>query len=401
MLQGVLSTRTLSLRAASERDRQGQEARDMVRFKMEQLQREEKKKTEREERSKQDCEILFSTVPVDDIDFSEDSSEDNNGDDGQETDSDWEDVEEEVTEDNTSNYNLRSLKYFSMECDRYGVSDRAGAKIGNGLLKDLGIVKRGCTAKLICPSKLRRERRKWGKLLGEEKDAVKLPQGLYTDGKKVPTLVRVTTVTKVQVPGGKGRAAYRTVSSTSNKMVVEDHFPVVAEPSGQYITHVTPVDGTGLALAQELVPVIREKDTVIRVMGMDGCPTNTGIHNGAIRLVEVMLGDVVQHAICGLHLNELVFWHILSETDGVTKGPESLSGPVGSTLHHDIWTEPVVSYSAIPGKVTALPEEVITDLSRDQLLAYRYAIAIQTGMCLFYTKSQLKYTFKHFRCYAR
>ena len=36
VLQGVLSTRTLSLRAASERDRQGQEARDMVRFKMEQ-----------------------------------------------------------------------------------------------------------------------------------------------------------------------------------------------------------------------------------------------------------------------------------------------------------------------------------------------------------------------------
>jgi hypothetical protein len=54
---------------------------------------------------------------------------------------------------------------------------------------------------------------------------------------------------------------------------------------------------------------------------MDGCSVNTGVHNGAIRQVEVMLQDVVQHAICVLHLNELLLWPILSETDGVTKGP--------------------------------------------------------------------------------
>ena len=73
--------------------------------------------------------------------------------------------------------------------------------------------------------------------------------------------------------------------------------------------------------------------------GMDGCSVNTDIHNGAIQLVEVFLGHVVQHLICGLHLVELIFWHILAETDGVTKGPDSLRGPVGSTLHQDIWTE--------------------------------------------------------------
>ena len=126
-----------------------------------------------------------------------------------------------------------SLKHLSMACDRYLVSDRAGAMLANGLLKDLGIVKKGCTAKLICPSKLRRQREKWGKVLMKEKRAEKLPQGLYTDGKRVPTLVRETTVTKVQVQGGRGRSAYRTVSSTSNNIVVQDHYPVVAEPNGQ------------------------------------------------------------------------------------------------------------------------------------------------------------------------
>ena len=35
--------------------------------------------------------------------------------------------------------------------------------------------------------------------------------------------------------------------------------------------------------------------------------------------------------------------------------------------------------SPIDGKVEDLPDEVISDLSRDQLLAYKYAKAIQTG----------------------
>ena len=59
---------------------------------------------------------------------------------------------------------------------------------------------------------------------------------------------------------------------------------------------------------------------------MDGCSVNTVIHAGAIRLTELLTGNVVQHAICGLHLIELTFWHIMSKVDGVTKGPESLSG---------------------------------------------------------------------------
>ena len=125
-----------------------------------------------------------------------------------------------------------------------------------------------------------------------------------------------------------------------------------------------------------------------RVVGMDGCSVNVGIHNGAIRLLEVMLGDVVQHAICGLHLMELVLWHILSKVDGVTKGPDSLSGPVGSTLHKDVWKEPVVLFVPISGKVEELPTEIVKDLSRDQNLVYRYSWAIQTGKLLYYIMTQ-------------
>ena len=113
---------------------------------------------------------------------------------------------------------------------------------------------------------------------------------------------------------------------------------------------------------------------------MDGCAVNTGIHNGALRLAEVKLGQSVQHVICGLHLVELLFWHILSEVDGVTKGPDSFSGPVGSTITHNIWEEPVVAFLPISGEVSELPDAVVKDLSRDQKLGYRYAHAIQSGV---------------------
>ena len=92
------------------------------------------------------------------------------------------------------------------------------------------------------------------------------------------------------------------------------------------------------------------------------------------------MGDVVQHVIRGFDLVELIFWNILAETDGVTKGPNSLSGPVGSTLHQDISTEPFVVFKPLPGKVQDLAEEVVKYLSRYQVLAYKYATAIQTGI---------------------
>ena len=79
-------------------------------------------------------------------------------------------------------------------------------------------------------------------------------------------------------------------------------------------------------------------------------------------------------------MNELLWWHILCETDGVTKGPDSMRDPVGSTLTEDIWLEDVVAFQAIPGKVPVLPDAVVDDLSQDQQLAYRYAHAIQSGI---------------------
>lgn len=156
-----------------------------------------------------------------------------------------------------------------------------------------------------------------------------LPHGIYTNGKRVQTLVRAVRETKVAVAGGRGRGATRVVKTTSNQVEVQEHLPVVALPcdeprnfTGKYVTHMTPTAGTGLALAEQLVTTIRDRDIQVKVIGMDGCAVNTGQHKGAIRLVEFLINGTVQWVICGLHLNELLWWHILSDTDGVTKGLE-------------------------------------------------------------------------------
>ena len=56
-------------------------------------------------------------------------------------------------------------------------------------------------------------------------------------------------MTRVKIPGARGRAAYKTVQTTGNKLVIDDHYPVVSEPGGHYVTHVTPPEVTGLSLA--------------------------------------------------------------------------------------------------------------------------------------------------------
>ena len=64
-------------------------------------------------------------------------------------DEDWEDEVEEDKEDGGGKYNMLRLKYFTREVDRYQWSDRGAAKVANGLLKDLGLVKKGKTEHLI------------------------------------------------------------------------------------------------------------------------------------------------------------------------------------------------------------------------------------------------------------
>ena len=137
--------------------------------------------------------------------------------------------------------------------------------------------------------------------LEKEQKNMQLPGGFYTDGKKCPTLVRDAVKTKVRIPGRRGKGSYKIVTTVSNKIEIQDHYPVISEPGGNYITHLTPREGNGKEIAAEIVSLVRERPVKLRVLGMDGCSVNCGIHRGVFRCVEIELGEPVQHVVCLLY----------------------------------------------------------------------------------------------------
>ena len=48
----------------------------------------------------------------------------------------------------------------------------------------------------------------------------------------------------------------------------------------------------------------------VKSVSSDGTVTNTGLDNGANRILEEALGMALQWLICDLHLNELLFRHL-------------------------------------------------------------------------------------------
>lgn len=109
-----------------------------------------------------------------------------------------------------------------MQADRFGVSDRAAAAIATATLIDVGMIKKNNTRLVIDRSKVRRERQKFRQSLKAEKcDVI---TSVYFDGRKDQTL------TKVKVND-------RWYSDKKS----EEHFVVLAEPGGQYLTHTTPL----------------------------------------------------------------------------------------------------------------------------------------------------------------
>ena len=316
----ILPSKTsASLRSGAEREKEEKQKRDEMLAKAVLAEEKEQRKRKIEESSAEEVELLFKKVQ---LELSDEDETNGNSVGCWDDDSEWEDLEEE-NEEEKGEYNTLKLKNFVREVDRYQVSDRAAAKLANGLMIDLGHVREGKSKLLIDPSKVRRERQKWGKRREEEHNKQDLmPEGgLYTDGKKSKTFVKDVTETKVRIKGGRGKGAYKVVQKESNKFEIQDHYPILSQPSGEYVDHVTPKVGSGKEIAAELLTVVRERNVKLRVLGMDGCGVNVGIHKGVIRCMEVELGEPIQRFICLLHHVELYFQHQFEAVDGRTLGP--------------------------------------------------------------------------------
>ena len=100
----------------------------------------------------------------------------------------------------------------------------------------------------------------------------KKPGGYWFDGKKDDTLF------------------VETDSQGKKKNIVkkEEHVSVISQPGGQYVTHLTPPGGRGVAIADDLIYFLKEFELLDKwgVIGCDSTAVNTGNKAGVIAAVE-------------------------------------------------------------------------------------------------------------------
>jgi hypothetical protein len=220
------------------------------------------------------------------------------------------------------------------ECDRYGVSDAAGAAIATAALTDYGIIKEHDRTATIDRAKMRRQGEQLRVILSQEaKSSLSSlgPKSIFFDGSKEKTIC---------------------ASSASSKgFITEEHLILTEEPHSIFLGHVSPSSGSAVNIKNTIIDFFNENqtslDNVLSIIGADGTNVNTGLNNDAIRLLELHMGHSVQWLVCMFHFNELPLRHLILHLDGMptTSGPTAFSGNIGKTLEkcHEL---PVVKFEA-------------------------------------------------------
>jgi hypothetical protein len=155
-------------------------------------------------------------------------------------------------------------------------------------------------------------------------------------------------------------------------VTIEEHYVLLVEPSGEYLTHVTPTSGKSIDISSSIISVISDQgatDTFCAT-GCDSTNVNTGSKAGVIRQIELSLGRPVNWFICMLHTNELPLRHLFTHLDGVTSGATSFTGPIGKALQ-TCESKPIVQFQPIicRDSMPILDEEVLDDLSSDKFIS--------------------------------
>ena len=218
--------------------------------------------------------------------------------------------------------------------------------------------------KAVDKSKLRRQRKK-GKLELSEKRKENEIDALYFDGRKDDTKVNI-----------------KKTGTYYSRTIKEEHITLITEPESKYLGHFVPQTGSAANIASGIIEFLEKEDLKtdnLIAIGCDGTNTNVGRNNGVIKLLETHFKKAFHWFVCLLHANELPLRHLLHHLDGRTKGPNHLTGPIGSRLLK-CETMPVVEFRAI--KVSNLPansDEL--DLSKDQRYLLEICHAVSKGSC--------------------
>lgn len=104
-------------------------------------------------------------------------------------------------------------------------------------------------------------------------------------------------------------------------------------PGSEYLTHVTPMTGRGKQIAKTSLESLVKRKKITQqpkvCFGCDGTNVNVRSENGAIRHLEISLGQPLHYLICHLHGNELRFRAVFYHYNGKPNGPGHWRCPIG------------------------------------------------------------------------
>ena len=161
------------------------------------------------------------------------------------------------------------------ECDRWGVSPRAGAAVASAVLIDAGVVTKDDQTKIVDRNKLKRSIASYRESLSisasidwELSDDI---EGIYFGGKKDPTLVF-----EKDEQGKLRQRCYE-----------EEHYTLGIEPNSEYLIHLTPEGGCACDICAAILTQVKETtlDKSWKVVGSDSTAVITG-HKGETICLE-------------------------------------------------------------------------------------------------------------------
>lgn len=171
-------------------------------------------------------------------------------------------------------------------------------------------------------------------------------------------------------------------------VVLEEHYNMTIEPSGDYADHFVPEETTktephAKQIAKGILTWLQDNDAeeALIALAADSTNTNTGFKGGTMAFVENAVGRPLIWLVCMLHTNETSFRNLMISLDGPTTHTDGLNGNVVKLVDrvHDISYnlnfERVDNYE----ELLDLLDNVVADLSSDQNHAYRLWRTVRTG----------------------
>ena len=267
-----------------------------------------------------------------------------------------------------------------MECVRADVSSRTAAALADALIRDLlkaHLLSDDFDVQSMTVDKSRMDR---------EKARVKVDASEQTESEGlicvgVDGKDDTKTLSHKVIVDESGERKLKQVTEKEHHLTFTQE---TGPKRGEYLTHRSvglKKSGAMLGGVTKGVLVEFKSEETVRAILCDNTATNTGYKTGLVVSLEKEIGRRVHLIGCALHQNELPWKHVFSALDGTTKGPQTLSGPVGKLLQENLEDKPQVKFTPITSRIEELKisDDVIKDLSTDQRLLLEYVKGISAG----------------------